>query len=298
MTNGDALEPVLALEPEDDAPAVQAVQVLPVAVVDPPLANVLGRGFPLARLLSFVPDPKLKEALARDVSALTEAAKDLSTPEKLATADRWLATVKGGIDGVVERFREPCGWAFDLHRRLTGLRSLFVSDAEEAVRKASRAILDAQAELDRKAEAERQERQRQADAEARARVQEMADKAVAAGAPAQIVERLQSQVETAKAPPVPVLGAARTSANRRAQNWKARLKGWTGVDPNPGLEMLDEKQLEQVRRLMLACTRGEVPLMAFEINWSYLNRRASSDKTTFDVPELEAYDAGKLQRKA
>jgi hypothetical protein len=52
---------------------------------------------------------------------------------------------------------------------------------------------------------------------------------------------------------------------------------------------LDALQVEQVKVLMMAVAEGRESIACFELDWSYLNRRAKSEERAFAITGLEAF---------
>jgi len=280
----------VTIEPEEALVAVPPPEMQP-----PPLARALPESFPLLTLLMFVPDPKLKqqaEALAAEAMAIKVEGQGA---EAVTEASAALVPLRAHLKHVREdRFKIPKGLAFELHRRISGLEKDFCAAGDKAVETQTAAVLKEQRRLDRVAQEAADRAQAEADKLARAAAKKAAAAAKKDGAPKEVVQALKEQAKTGTAPPVAVpAGSTGTLVGMTTvTRWKARFKGTSPTaEPNPDMDELIEKQQEQVRRLMAAVARGEEDLVLFDINWAEINRRAHADKTTFSLPELEAYDA-------
>lgn len=259
-----------------------------------PLARALP-GLPLQTLLSFLPDVSLKQQV--EALAAVALSIDVQQPGGLQLADKALDDLSTAILTTTSRFADPVDAAFQLHRRLTGLRGDFLAAGESAKQIVSRRIVAEKRRQDAVAAEERRKRQEEADRQAREIARKAAEEAERQKAPEPIVQALVEQSKTAKAPPVAV-DTPVTSHNAVVEKWRCRLKGAAAdADPNPDMGQLTLAQQQQVRTLLRAVADGHVPLLAVKLNWSYLNTRARDEKSTFDLPELEAYDEGGTRRK-
>lgn len=262
-----------------------------------PVQLILPDGFDLRALLTFLPDVRLKrelEALAAEATALAVTGRD-----GLLAADALRPKVKAKIDEIVGCFAEPCSLANQLHKRLTGLRADFLAAGDASLVSLDKRMYAETKRLDDLAAASAREAQAKADAEARERAAAAARTAEQQQAPAPIVEALKAQARTATAPPVASPTPAPTLANTTTvPNWKARFRGADPQrDPNPATAVLNAHEEEQLRALLDGIREARVPIAAVAVDWSYLNARAGKEKTTFDVPGIEAYDAGSTRSK-
>jgi len=285
------------LDVEPDPPIVgDVLPPEPEAVAARGLATIFPADFPLMTLLRFVPDVALKRAVERAAEHALRI--DVTLSHGLTDADDAVVDVKRALAAVDAPFEDPVGLANQLHKRLTGLRADFKAAGVAAVETVARRIIDERRR--REAVAAEQDRLRQAEADAIAkRDAELAAKEAAArGAPKAIVKDLKAAARAATAPPVATSAPPRLGRSTVVEKFKARLRGTPpGGEPNPAMNQLSLAQQQQVRRLMLAVAEGKAPLTVFEIDWAYLNGRAVSDKTTLDIPEIEAFDEGGLRSK-
>lgn len=259
------------------------------------LATVLPPDFRLTTLLTFLPDVRYKRAI--EAAAAVLDACDVTEDNGLADAEQRLGYVAEAIRDSDACFEEPVSLANQLHKRLTGLRADFKATGIEAMDRAKRRILTEKRRRDQLAEEERRRAQAEADERARKEAAEAAKAAKKEGAPKEVVQALRDEAKTAMAPPVAVTSTARLSSTSAVANWKCRLAGSNDEEPNPDITEMTPAQAAQVVRLLAAIVEGKAPLAAIKIDWSYLNRRAGADKTTFSIPELEAFDAGSLRMK-
>lgn len=272
-----------------DEPIVQAEVV--------GLAEILPKDFPLLTLLRFLPDVRLKQQM--DSLAAEALAIDVKAPGGLEAADAILPRLKAQERTITECFDDPVSLANQLHKRLTGLRAEFLKGGQAAILQVGSSIrIETQRRKDEAAKAAA-EAQRKADEQARDQAAAAAKRAEQSGAPQQVVEALERKAETATAPPVQHAYAPPPLANTSvAENWKARLRGTTGdMEPNPDMADLTVDQQESVRRLMSQVVQGLAPLTCFDINWSALNKRAKSEKTTLDLAGVEAFDEGSTRQR-
>jgi hypothetical protein len=262
----------------------------------PPIVDTLG--FPIAALLTFVPDVRLKQKLDR--TAADALAIDVTTDDGLRRADAALADIRTQQSFISDCFEEPTGLANQLHKRMTGLRSDFCKAGTEAAETLRKRILAEKRRRDAVADEMRRKAQEIADRQARELAKELAKEAKADGAPKEVVKTLQEQAKIAAAPPVaapiarPVLQNSAT-----VDKWRVRLVGTPeDAEPNPEIDEMSESQQAQVREIFGKIATGEIPLTAaLGLNWSYLNRRAQSEKTTFKMHNFEAYNEGGLRSR-
>lgn len=289
---------LLDMEPDEEPqPPALVGDVLPAAPDDLALQQVMPENFPLLTLLRFLPDVRLKKAV--EAAAAAVLAIDVTADGGLAQLDAALPVLREAIADSDRSFDDPVGLANQLHKRLTGLRGDFRKPGADALETGNERL---KAEKRRRdaidAEAKRVA-QVAADKQAREALAQAAKDAAARNAPKDVVAALKKEAKTAVAPPVHVPSSAAPLKNTSVvEQWKVRLKGTPeGADPNPAMDELSLAQQQQVRLIFKAISEGWIPLMAASIDWAYLNKRAGSDKTTFDMPELEAFDEGGTRSK-
>ncbi len=278
---------VMPSPPEDDAEPDDALAI----------AQVMPEDFPLQTLLRFMPDISLKRAVESAAAAVL--AIDVTQPDGLTRLDAALPALRQAIVDSDAPFEDPVGWANQLHKRLTGLRGDFRKPGVDAletgndrlrVEKRRREALDVEA---------RRAAQAVADAQAKQSLAQAAKDAAARNAPKDVVAAMKREAKTAVAPPVYVPPSAPPLANTSVvDKWVCRLKGTPDdAEPNPDTGALSLAQQQQVRSIYRAIADGQVPLTAADLNWSYLNKRAGAEKTTFAMIELEAHNEGGTKQK-
>lgn len=290
------VEPELPLEIE---PEPAAAGSLDPAVISTALIEVLPADFQLPLLTKFIPNPALRTALHEAVQQAL--AVEVAAPHGLERADVALSAIHRHVKTIEEHFEEPTRVAYDLHRRLTGLRSEWSSEGKDAIKVMARRIFD---EHERQHALEREARRREqeeADRQAREAAQREAAQAEAANVPAPIVEEMKQQAQTVTAPPVSA-GPGVSSVlrnNSTTRTWKARIAGTSGdaEDQQPCVEALSAPQRAKVLETMKAVLEGRAPLAVFEINWSYLDKRAKADKSAMGIPGFEAFQVGGVRAK-
>lgn len=269
----------------------------------PPVSRSLPADFPLVRLLQFLPDVRLKRAA--DAEAETALAIDVTTEQGLLAADAATARLRDHVALIEQCFDGdddrpgPTKLAYALHKRLTGLRGEFCKAASAALSVLTKRIYDENARRRRIEEEAKRKAQEEADRQAREAAKRAAEEAKRVGAPKETVQALKQHAKVATAPPVasPAPAPALTN-NTMVANWKARFRGSSPTaEPNPKTNQMNPAQRVQFLRLCLAVGQGQAPMALLEIDWAYANRRAASDKTTFDIPELEAFDEGGVRGK-
>lgn len=259
------------------------------------LSSSLGVG-DLARLLQFVPPIELK--YKADAIAVEAAALQVVGREGVEAADVLLAKLGDVLDEIDDGFQEPTALAYDLHKRMTGLRADF-KKAALAIRDTLASRLKAEnRRLDEVSALALRAAQDAADKAARADVKQQVKDAAASGAPKEVLTELRQLAKTATAFPVasPVTPPTRTGTTD-VEKWKARFVGTVG-DPNPEMNVLSDAQQAQVCELMHACAdrKQGTKLVYFTINWSAINKDAHAAKSTFRCPTLEAFDEGVTKR--
>lgn len=296
---------LLDMEPDDEptaqAPAlaepVLTGDVLPAAPDDLALQQVMPENFPLLTLLRFLPDVRLKKAVESAAAAVL--AIDVTAPDGLARLDAAMPVLREAIDNSDASFDDPVGLANQLHKRLTGLRGDFRKPGIEAQATGNERIKSEKRRRDALDQEAKRVAQAAADKQAREAVAQAAKEAAARNAPKEVVQALKREAKTATAPPVYVPPSAAPLKNTSVvESWKCRLKGTPdGAEPNPAMDELTLAQQQQVRSIFKAIAEGWVPLTAASLDWSYLNKRAGAEKTTFDMHELEAFDEGGTRSK-
>lgn len=275
------------------------VNVVPVGVGLPelPIERVLDAGFPLAALLTFVPDVALKRELERACAAAQ--AVDVKAEGGLERLDAALAEVRQAMKPITVGFEIPADLANRLHKRITGLRGDFLSVGEQTLRVRGKDLIDERRRRQAIADEARRKAQEEADRKARADAKRLAQEAQQSGAPKAVVTALKTQAKTAVAAPVasPV-AEPKLSNSTTVANWKARVRGTLpGQEPNPKTSEMNEAQLDQVRALLRDIVDGKEPVTMVEVNWPAVNARAKAEKGTMRIAGLEAFDAGSLRSK-
>lgn len=253
--------------------------------------------FDLMTALQFVPDVRLKkeaERLAAELLAVEIANKG---EDGLRLADAKIAPVRKIISTIELRFQGtkenpgPTAVLYALHRRLTGLLADFTDGAKKAVEAKNKEMGIERKRLDAEAERERVRRQEEADAEVRANAKNQLEIAVATGAAKETIKALKQQAKAGAAPPVAAPPPPKLANSTIVTTKKVRFKGTppTG-EPHPEMKDLPKDQIERARRFFKAVGEGWIPLAAVSINWSYLDKLANNDGTTFDYPELEVFE--------
>lgn len=302
------LAPPAAAEAQPTALAETAsVDVLPPAVPDgrPTLERLTQTltDFPLATLLMFLPDVTVKrriEALASVALAVeVKGAAGVEAADQAVTELR--RELKGGellFDGT-EKAPGPTALAYTLHRRLTGLREDFLAVGRAAEKSVARRILDETRAIEAEAREEQRRRQAEADRQAREAANRAAVQAEERQASPAVVAALRDQGKTATAPPVTsTVAKPKLTGSTTVENWKTRFKGTSAeADTHPESSKFNAAQLEGFRTLLQAILQGHVPVAAVQVDWAYLDRRAKAEKTSFDIPGIEAYDEGGLRAK-
>jgi hypothetical protein len=293
-------DPEIELDMEE-APTAPIAEAPASAIVEPAaLMQVLPADFPLPSLIRFVPDTRLK--LALDTAAAYALSIDVAGQGAAALERADLA--RGALDAAVKdidaHFEEPASIANRLHKSITGIRSEWKAPGEAARDTVGRRIHAERERLKAVAAEERRVAQAEADRQTREAARREAEAAARAQAPATVVRELQRQAETATAPPV----AARTDVPKLRHSasvvtWKARPIGTAAdAEPNPAIQDLTPAQREQINTLLTAILSGAAPIAAIEINWSYLNGRAKADKSTLQIPGIEAFSDGGTRSKS
>ena len=208
----------------------------------------------------------------------------LETTDECRYVDDRLAIVRKLKESVETQLDEPIKDAFSWHRQLTGLRATLTATAKSAIETVGGRLFARTRELQRQADDERRRLQEEANRQAREEAAREAAAAAASG-DSHTAAVLREHAQTIQAPPVSVPRQEVLTSSATRTVWKGRLKGTdrSGEDH-------DESKLTLIR----AIAQGVAPLAYVDLNWSAINKRASADKDTMDVPGLEAYEEGKL----
>ncbi len=293
------VEPELRLELEPEPAATIAAMAVTVGALAEPasLVEVLPADFPLPALIRFVPNPGLR--VLAGTAAVQALAIDVRGPEGLTLADTALTTLRGALKAIETHLADPTAIAYNLHRRLTTVRSEWQAEGLAALETVSRRIYEEHQRVEAVAREERRLAQVEADRVAREHAQREADAARAAQAPVEVVAQLEQQVATTTAPPVAKTAAATLGGSTPVKTYKGRLMGTPGSDePNPAMADLSVAQRHQVLALMRAVLEGKAPLVFFDLNWPAINKRAVAERSAFAVAGLEAFETGSLRAKA
>lgn len=277
------------------APVDPAAEIAPAPAA---LMQVLPADFPLPTLIRFVPDPALRQAA--DEAARYALSLEVREAEGCQRADAALTALRTSLKAIDAHFEEPADIANRLHKQITGTRAEWTAAGKAALLTVGTRVAT---EL-RRLQAEAQERTRRAQEEenrkARERARQDAEAAAKAAVPAPVVEQMRQQAETVTAPPVAVdAPAPKLVGSSAVGTWKARLKGCSGeADPLPSTDALTPPQREQVLTLLRAIVAGTAPVQSIELNASYLGKRAKADRSTLDIPGIEAFEDLGLRGKA
>jgi hypothetical protein len=301
----DDTEPELELEPEPEPeaepepePEAEPEPEPSVALARVPLMDVLPVDFALPALIRFVPDVRLRAAA--DEATAYALGIAVTGADGLQKADVAVTALKASLKAIEEHFAEPTDTANQLHKRLTGMRSEWVTNGKTAAESVGRRIWTEQRRLAEIEAAERRRVQEEEDKKAREKARQEMEAARAAQAPAAVVKEMQRQAETATAPPVASTASAPPplKSSSVVTTWKARIAGTPGSDdPNPEIEALSPAQRIQVLALLKAILDGSAPLAAIQVNWTYLSKRAKADKSTLAIAGIEAFEDGGIRSK-
>lgn len=286
------IEPEPAAEPEPRTELIQAEPPTPVR-----LLSVLPKDFPLITLLQFLPDVRLKKKA--DTRAAELLSVDVTTPNGLALADERMADVRDVIEEIEECFKDPTDLANQLHKRMTGLRGEFSKAASDALIEAGKRVFAETRKREAAAAEAARKAQEEANAAARAAAARASARAKETGAPVAVQRQLDTLTETATAPPVAATSIATQLSNSLVVGkWKAKLAGAPDTAPQPAMTgVVNSKELEAVRTLLASILQGNTPMIAVEINWSYLNKRAAAEKSALSIPGIEVYEDGGTRKK-
>lgn len=266
------------------------------------LVQSLPAGFNLTALLTFLPDVRLKQRL--ELTATQALAIDVRAECGLEEADAALAPLRNEIRNIelcfdgTERDPGPTVLSNQLHKRLTGLRADFCAFGRDAVDVVGKRIVAEHRRRQVLADEERRQAQVRADEQARADAKRALESAQADGASKGELKELRREVKTAVAPPVAAVAPPAPQSVAAVAVWRCRVRGTPeDAEPNPDLTELTAPQQEMVLRVLDAIRADPSKLAAIQLNWSYLNKRAAAEKTTFDFPGLEAVDLGGTRAK-
>lgn len=291
-------EPELLLEPEPEPEPQELGAGVAVATV-PALMQVLPADFPLPRLIRFIPDPRLRAAL--DESASYAINLTVHGPDGLTQADAALIAVRNHMKAIEENFSEPTTLANQLHKSLTSARGEWLARGDLACKTVGQRIYAETQRLKALADEERRKQQEEENRKLREQIARQAEEARKAEAPAAVVENLFEQAKTAQAPPVSTAATAppKLAGSTTVKKWTSTIKGTPrDAAQQPAMVDLSDEQWAVVRKAMQAVLDGsEKQRQIFEINWSYLDKRAKGDEATFAIEGFEAYDAGGLRAK-
>lgn len=253
----------------------------------------------LILLLQFVPPIELKKR-AESLAAVALAI-DVTGKEGVEAADAALVPLREALDAIEKGFEQPTAKAHQLHKRMTGLRADFKEAGEAAVKTVGDRIYREDKRLREEAESLRLQSQSQADEQARTDAAAAAKDARASGAPAAVVREMREAAKTATAPPVvsPVATPSRTHSTS-VEKRKARFSSTApGAEPNPNMKDLTPAQLKQARDLMRDTADGKpgTDMTFFSIDWTRINAVADKQRSTFNCPHLETFDAGGTRAK-
>ncbi len=283
-------DPDIPLE-ESQAPAT-------ITALVPAVMDILPADFPLPTLIKFTPNPAFKIAVLTAANAALEVKVEGEAGLQLADAKR--EDLRTAIKAAEAHFADPASIADKLHKGVTGCRGEWTKPGTEALATIDTRILAEKRRLDAIAAEAKRRAQEEADRQAREQARLAAELAAKQHAPAAVVEDLKKQAETATAPPVGASswGAPAMKTSTTVEKWKTRPRGTPAdAEPNPPIAKMTTAQLQQVKVLLQAILEEKAPITAIEVNWSVLNARAVSDKSTFSIPGIEAFDAGSVRAK-
>lgn len=262
-----------------------------------PIVDILPAGFQLPPLIKFIPRVELKEAA--DKAALYANALEVMGAEGIKQADLALITLRDSIKAMEGNFEEPKKLANEVHKGITGKLSEWAQEPRRIVKVVEARVYEEDRRLKRLEEEERRKAQAEADRKAREEAAAAAKAAAEAKAPEPIVQELKRQAETATAPPVSAGFRAPMTGSVPVKTWKARFAGTPAEqEPNPDIDQLTDAQKVEFFRYLKALLVGqEKSLAALSIDWSYLNKRAAADKSTFAIVGFEAFESGGLRSK-
>lgn len=285
----------LLLEPDE---TIEPDVLPPLPTESLALSRSLPQDFNLPLLLQFLPDVRLKQKV--DALAAQALAIDVTKDGGLKLADAALGRVKDGLAEIERDFADPTSLANQLHKRLTGLRADFSAAGTDACSVVSKRVYTETQRLAALAAETRRKTQEAADKEAQDAARKAAEEAAKAGVPKEVVSEMKQAAKTATAPPVAQVSTPLLTRNTVKADWRARLVGTLpeSDEPNPAVKDMTPVELASLGTLVHAIAIKQVPLPAIkELDWGYLNKRASAEKTTMQIPGLEAYDAGRVQAK-
>lgn len=272
--------------------AETAETVVPALSPPLPLVQVLPADFPLPRLTQFVPDEKVKRVLDEAVAyATTVEVKDV---EGLRLADTALATVRAAVKEAEQHFEEPKALANQLHKSITSRLADWLAPARAVLELKGAEIAREQRRLQKIEDDRRRAEQEAENRRVREERAQEAARAAQQGAPAAVVEQMKLEAKTAQAPPLPkqTVAAAALAHSTVVRTWRCRIVGTPAdaVEAQPEMEALTTAQRAQVLKAMQAVVEGRAPLLAFAINWKFLDQTAKAQKSTFGLPGFESYE--------
>lgn len=291
-------EPAISLTPEPSEVETPNPEPRTLSLEPAPLMQVLPADFELPKLIRFVPDVRLKEAA--DAATRYALAVEVSGPEGVARADVALTALRTSLNAISENFVDAAKLANDLHKQITGKRAEWLEPGTNAVRVVGNRIATEQLRLKRIADEERRRLQEEEDRKARELARKRAEEAAKANAPKPVVDEMRKKAETVTAPPVATTAAEppKLSGQTVVKTWMSRVVGTPAdAEPNPTIAEMSPALLAEVMVLLKAITEGRAPITAIEINWSVCNQRAKSDKSTMNIPGLEAFESVGVRAK-
>lgn len=264
-----------------------------------PLVEVLPADFQLPLLLKFVPDVRLRDAAK--VAAEKCAAVVVSGQSGLQAVDAELDNVRGAIKAIEASFKRPAEIANELHKHVTSTRAEWLERPLEVVDLKNKEVYAEQKRIKALEDEQRRQVQAEADRLAREAAARAAADAERQQADARVVEALKAQAKTAVAPPVSVPRSAPLASTTTVETWKARFIGTPddAEEQNPDIKDLSDAQRLSLIQTLKAIIDGKLPIAAIkEMNWTYLNKRADSERSAWNIPGLETFDAGTARAKA
>ncbi len=285
----------LGLDPEMDVVPAELVRVEAGPETEAALEQL---ALPdLLLLLKFVPPIELKHKADRLATAAM--AIHITDKESVEAADAALVEIADVLAEIEKGFDSPTSMAFQLHRRMTGLRADFRANADTALADRKRLIREVTERLRIQAAEALTTAQATADADLKKTLTQAATEAKRGGASPAVVKEMRANARTALAPPVaaPVQLPTRTGSVD-TDRWVARFKETpSGAEMNPAMSELTDQQQAQVLEALQLVIDGKMDLSFFEINWKYINKLAGAQKTTFRKAPFEAVNVGSTKVK-
>lgn len=307
-------EPLLEIEPDDEpsaeapgpGPAPSPAPEAPISSVPNEgdsgvavsLMTILPADFPLPALTRFVPNPALR--VATEQAATYALGVDVTGPEGLKRADMALTALRTSQKAIEQHFAEPADIANRLHKQITGTKAEWLQPGKAAIETVGRKMATEQRRLQEIEREERRKAQEEADRLAREAARREAEAAAKAQAPKPVVEELKRQAQTATAAPVaPSTPAPILTGSTVVTTWRARFTGTSGETvAAPCVDEMSPLQRERFLELVKAVAEGKAPLNALEPSWAYIQKRARADKSTLNIPGIEAYEDAGVRAKS